>query len=96
MNEPEKKPVVFGSEVLRLESPEHRKQRRKRSLIGNIIFLVMAGNAIYLGIDSMQTGKWVVFHKSLMDLPGWMVLLMGLLILVYSIWSLLRLAAGKD
>ena len=96
MSEPEKKPVVFGSEVRRLETAEHRKNRRKTSWIGNIIFLVMSGNAIYFGIDSMQTGKWVVFHKSMMDLPGWIVLLIGILILVYALWSLIRLAAGKD
>jgi len=96
MSEPEKKPVVFGSEVLRLETAEHRKKRRKNSLIGNIIFLVMSGNAIYLGRASMQTGKWVVFHKSMMELPGWIVFLIGILILVYSLWSLIRLAAGKD
>jgi hypothetical protein len=96
MSEPDKKPVVFGSEVLRLETPEHRKRRRRSSLIGNIILSVMGVNAIYFGIDSMQTGKWVVFHKSMTDLPGWIVVLMGLLILAYSIWSLIRLAAGKD
>jgi hypothetical protein len=96
MSEDKPQKTVFGSEVLRLETPEHRKNRRKRSLIGNLIFLVMGVNAIYFGIDSMQTGKWVVFHKSMTELPGWMVLLMGLLILVYSIWSLIRLAAGKD
>jgi uncharacterized membrane protein YidH (DUF202 family) len=96
MQDPEKKPPVFGSEVLRLETPEHRKHRRRRSLIGTIIFLVMSVNLIYSGIDSMQTGKWVLFHKSLTELPGWLVLVMGLLILVYCIWQFIRYAANKD
>ena len=96
MNEPEKEPVVFGSEVLRLETPEHRRRRRRRGLIGTFIFLVMSACAIFSGIDSMQTGKWVVFHKSMTELPGWLVLLMGVMLLGYSIWQLIRNAANKD
>ncbi len=96
MNEPEKKPPVFGSEVLRLETPEHRKHRRRRSFIGMVIFMVISANLIYSGIDSMQSGKWVYFRKDMFELPGWIVLLMGLLILGYCIWELVRLATGKD
>ncbi|MBT9504971.1 hypothetical protein [Rhodoferax sp.] len=96
MSEPKKEPAAFGSEVLRLETPEHRRHRRRRSFIGTTIFLVISANLIYSGIDSMQSGKWVFFRKDMLELPGWMVLLMGVLILGYSIWQLVRLAVGKD
>jgi len=96
MTEPEKKPVVFGSEVLRLETPEHRKHRRRNSFYATLIGVVMSVNLIYFGHDSMQTGQWVVFYKSSMELPGWLVLLMGVVMLSFCLWQIARLAVGKD
>jgi hypothetical protein len=96
MNEPEKKAPVFGSEVLRLETPEHRKHRRRRGFYATLLGVVMSVNLIYFGIDSMLTGKWVYFHKSLTELPGWLVLLMGVVMLGFCLWQIARLAVGKD
>ena len=96
MQDPEKKAPVFGSEVLRLETPEHRTHRRRRSLFATLLGVVMAANLIYGGCDSMQTGEWVYFRKDMMELPGWLVLAGGVMMLGLCIWQLGRLATGKD
>lgn len=96
MQDPDKEAPVFGSEVLRLETPEHRRHRRRRSLFATLLGVVMSASLIYGGYDSMQTGEWVYFRKDMMELPGWLVLAGGAVMLGLCIWQLIRLAAGKD
>ncbi len=96
MQNPEKPVVGFGSEVLRLETAAHRKHRRRRSYVGTWIGVLASVNLIYFGYASMQSGKWMAFRKSMTELPGWMVVFMGVVLLFFCAWQLLRLAAGKD
>lgn len=96
MNDHDPKKVEFGSEVRRLETPGHRRLRRRNSLIGTLLLVLMSVNLLYAGVDSMQTGKWVYFHKGLMELPGVIVVAMALFLLALSAWLLRRYLTNKD
>ncbi|MEP7244660.1 MAG: hypothetical protein ABI885_13410 [Gammaproteobacteria bacterium] len=47
-----------------------------------------------VGIDSMRTGKWVVYGREMtgVELPGWAVVLAALFILFISGWVIARFA----
>jgi len=87
----------FGSELRKRQSPELARRQRRRSLWAGVVGLGMGLTVLTLGVDSVRTGKWVAFGRvgDAPDLPGWVVILMGLFLLVISgsiLWRFARKA----
>jgi hypothetical protein len=85
----------FGSELRKRQSPELARQQRRRTLWAGVVGLGMGVTILALGVDSVRTGKWVVFGRvgDAWDLPGWAVILMALFLLFISgsiLWRFAR------
>ena len=75
------------------QSPKFVREERRRTLWAGITGLVLGLAALSWGIDGMRTGEWVSYGRmySSLELPGWVVTLIGLFLLFVSGWILLRL-----
>jgi hypothetical protein len=100
MTEPNSQDPEFGSEVLRRETPEHRRLRRRNGIVAAVLGSVAAVVTLIAGIRAMPAGEMVPGHSNSghgasLPLPGEIVCLMGLFVLVLCIWSLWRLVTNK-
>ena len=85
----------FGSELRKRQSPELARQERRRSLWAGVVGLGMGFTILAVGVDSVRTGKWVMFGSvgDAWDLPGWAVILIALFLLCGSgsiLWRFAR------
>ena len=86
----------FGSEVRRLETPEHRRQRRRRSFVAAVFGIALDIFTIAIGVVAIRTGELVAGAPGQVALPGEIVAPMGVFIVVLSVWVLCRLLRNKD
>ena len=80
----------FGSEVRRLETPEHRKQRRRKGITAAMVGVVLGGGGLALGISAIRSGELVRGPSGTLPVTGEVACAMGLFVLVISGWLLWR------
>ena len=90
MYKPDPQDPKFGSEVLRLETPEHRRKRRRRDFRAGLFGLAMGAASLYVGIDAVQTGEPITGPSGFMDLSGEEMCVLAAAILLMSAWALWR------
>jgi hypothetical protein len=83
----------FGSELRRRQSPKFAREQRRRNAWAGLVGLGMGAAILPLGINSMRSGKWMIFGRAAngVELPGWVVVLIALAIMAGSIAVLWRL-----
>ena len=86
----------FGSEVRRLETPEHRRQRRRRGFVAALFGMGLGIFTIAIGVVAIRTGELVAGAPGHVALPGEVVVPMGTFILVLSVWLLWRLLSKTE
>ncbi len=96
MYTPNPRDPKFGSEIRRLETPEHRRQRRRRGFIVALVGIALGIFTIAIGVAAIRTGELVVGGPGQVALPGEIVAPMGAFILVLSAWLLWRLLRNTD
>ena len=75
-------------------SPKFARQQRRANLWAGLLGVVLGLFSMVAGLDAVRTGKLVSYGRSVRgpDLPGWVVVLIGLFILLLSGWVLWRFA----
>ena len=96
MNKPDPRHPSFGSEVRRLETPEHRRQRRRAGRWAGITGIGLGALALWLGIDAIRTGELVTAAPGSLALPGELVCAMGVFLLVCGGWIFWRHFSASD
>jgi hypothetical protein len=86
----------FGSEVRRRETPEHRRQRRRRGFVAALFGIGLGIFTIVIGAIAIRSGELVAGGPGQVALPGEIVAPMGVCILVMSAWALWRLLTNKE
>jgi len=91
---PDERDDGFGSELRKRASPRFAREQRRKSLWAGVMGIVIGLVSLIAGIDSMRTGKWMVWGRAMstLELPGWMVVLAALFILFLSGWAIVRFA----
>lgn len=84
----------FGSELRKRASPRFAREQRRRALWAGVFGIGMGLVSLAAGIDSMRTGKWMVWGRAMssLELPGWVVVLAALFIVFLSGWVIVRFA----
>ena len=93
-NGPDERGDGFGSELRKRASPRFAREQRRKNLWAGVVGIGIGLVSLAAGIDSMRTGKWVVFGRAMsgVELPGWMVVLAALFILFLGGWVIARFA----
>lgn len=97
MNEPDKPAPEFGSELRRLETPEHRRQRRKHGINVSIFGIVLGVLLLMVGLRAMQTGEMVMSYSSrFIPLTGGQACLLALVEIALCVWLLWRFVSNRQ
>jgi sterol desaturase/sphingolipid hydroxylase (fatty acid hydroxylase superfamily) len=93
-NGPDERDDDFGSELRKRASPRFAREQRRKNLWAGVVGIVIGLVSLAAGIDSMRTGKWMVWGREMSSLmlPGWMVVLASLFIVFISGWVIVRFA----
>jgi hypothetical protein len=93
-NGPDERDDGFGSELRKRASPRFAREQRRKSLWAGVFGIGLGLVSLEAGVDSMRTGKWVVWGRAMnsLELPGWMVVLAALFIVFLSGWIIVRSA----
>ncbi len=85
----------FGSEVRRVETPEHRRRRLRQGRSAAWFGVVMGLAVLYLGVRATQTGEMVIGTRG-SPITGPEACGIALLTLVVSFWALWRLRTDEE
>ena len=96
MHEPKPPEPEFGSEVRRLETPEHRRQRRRKGVGAALFGVVLGGGMLALGINAIRTGEMVRGFAGSLPLTGAEACAMAVFVLVLSGWLLWRFLTHRQ
>lgn len=97
MKERDKPAPEFGSELRRLETPEHRRQRRKRGINVSIFGIVLGVLLLMVGLHAMQTGEMVMSYNSrFIPLTGGEACLLALVVIAMCVWLLWRILSNRQ
>ena len=96
MYTPNEQDPKFGSEVRRLETPEHRRQRRRGGIAATLFGVALGVFTTVIGINGIRTGELIRGFPGDVALPGEVVVPMGVFIVVLSVWALWRLLSGRE
>ena len=96
MQEPKPPDPEFGSEVRRLETPEHRKHRRRKGITAALFGVVLGSGMLAVGIDAIRSGELVRGRSSSLPLTGEEACVMAVLVLVLSVWLLWRFLTNRQ
>jgi hypothetical protein len=93
-NGPDERDDGFGSELRKRQSPRFAREQRRKGLWAGVVGIGIGLVSLAAGIDSMRTGKWMVWGRAMdsLELPGWVVVLAALFIVFTSGWVILRSA----
>jgi hypothetical protein len=95
MSDSHKPAPEFGSEVQRLETPEHRRQRRRNGIATSIFGIAMGVLMMVVGVQAMRTGEMVYGPKSL-PITGGQACVLAAFLIVVSGWLLWRALKGRS
>ena len=75
-------------------SPKFLREERRKSLGAGLVGIVLASVCFVAAAIGWRTGAWVPWGRaySSLVLPPWVVALMGIFILICSVWILLKAA----
>jgi hypothetical protein len=84
----------FGSEVRRLETPEHRRKRLRQGRVAAGLGVAMGAALLYVGVRATRTGEMVLSTRGT-PITGPEACGIAILVLLGSLWVLWRLLTGK-
>jgi hypothetical protein len=97
VSKPDKPAPEFGSEVRRLETPEHHRQRRKRGISVSIFGIVLGLLLLAVGFHATQTGEMVTSYNSkFIPLTGGQTCLLALVEIAMCVWLLWRFLSNRQ
>ena len=96
MQEPKPSDPEFGSEVRRLETPEHRRQRRRKGISAALFGVVLGAGMLALGIGAIRSGEMVRGPIGSLPLTGEEACAMAVFLLVLSGWLLWRFLTHRQ
>jgi len=90
MYKPNPQDPRFGSEVRRLETPEHRRAGRRSGRWAGMVGMVMGAAIFYFGLKAVWAHEWVTASRNFPSLPGEVVCVIAGLLFAASAWMLWR------
>ena len=96
MSDPHKPTPEFSSEVRHLETPEHRRRRRRSGITASIFGIALGTLLLVVGVHAMHTGEMVYGTHSSLPITGGEACLLALVVMALSVWLLWRFLTNKQ
>lgn len=95
MDSPDPQDPKFGSEVRRLETPEHRRRRRRKSVAAAVFGIVMGAVLLVVGVLAARAGE-MISHPGSFPLTGEELSALAVIVMALSGWLLWRLLTNRQ